>query len=255
MTQKTPRGVAKISRKFKSLYQSCLYFIKKATRTYNDKFQKMLIRTSCLSAEKMVPCIMELVQPKSVVDVGCGVGAWLAAFRDLGKVEDYLGFDGDYIKAQNLLIPPDHFVTKNLEEMPIACERTFDLAVSLEVGEHLTEETALPFVECLTRLAPVVLFSAAIPGQGGKNHINEQWPAYWAELFSKFQYVPVDCIRKRFWHDEEVSWWYSQNAMLYVKADRLAEYPQLSDEYHSCESVPLSLVHPTLWQKKGHCSK
>jgi len=218
---------------------------------YDDEFQKMLLVTSCPSAEQIVPYIIELVHPRSVVDVGCGIGAWLAAFRDLGDVQDYLGFDGDYINKQYLLISPDCFVVKNLEEMPLIWDRSFDLAVSLEVGEHLSERVALSFVESLTRLAPVVLFSAAIPGQGGTNHINEQWPSFWAELFFHFHYVPIDCIRKKFWNNEKIGYWYSQNTFLYVKSDQLEKYPQLSEEYRaSPETFPLSFVHPSLWQSR-----
>jgi len=206
---------------------------------YDDEFQKMLFATSCSSAEQIVPYIIDLVHPESVVDVGCGIGAWLAAFRDFGNVKDHLGFDGDYINQQYLLISTDCFVAKNLEEMPIPCDRSFDLAVSLEVGEHLSEQVALPFIESLTRLAPVVLFSAAIPGQGGTNHINEQWPSYWAELFFRFHYVPIDCIRKKFQSNEKVSLWYSQNTILYVKSGQLEKYPEL---------LNLPVVHPSQWQ-------
>jgi len=198
---------------------------------------------------------MQLVQPKSVCDIGCGIGAWLAAFRDLGNVKDLLGFDGDYIKKYHLLIDPDHFITKNLEEMPITCGRTFDLAVSLEVAEHLSEKVALSFVECLTRLAPVILFSAAIPHQRGNNHINEQWPSYWAELFSRFHYVPVDCVRRNFWDNERVSCWYSQNIILYVKSDQLEKFHNLNSLPLDERKLPLSLVHPLLWQDRNRLSK
>jgi len=241
-TTTKPKGLAKIWREVKRPFR-------RNTETYDEQFQKLLLATSCLSAEQIVPYIMELIHPESVVDVGCGIGAWLAAFRDLGNVKDYLGFDGNYIEKKHLLIDPNHFIVKNLEDMPITCERTFDLAVSLEVAEHLSTKIALPFVESLTRLAPIVLFSAAIPSQGGTNHINEQWPSYWAELFSRFHYVPVDCIRRKFWNNENVSFWYSQNTVLYVKANLLEKYPRISKEYdHSCQKTPLPLVHPLLWK-------
>jgi SAM-dependent methyltransferase len=242
------RGLAKIWREIKRPFRSST--VRPSVGGYNEEFQKLLLATSCQSAEQIVPYVMELVQPKSVVDVGCGVGAWLAAFRDLGNVKDHLGFDGDYIKEQLLLISPDRFVVKNLEEVPITCERSFDLAVSLEVAEHLSEEVASSFVKSLTQLAPVVLFSAAIPWQGGANHINEQWPSYWAELFAQFHYVPIDCIRRKFWNNEKVSFWYSQNAFLYVQSDRLEKYPLLNKEYHSNQKTPLSLIHPVLWKTK-----
>jgi len=252
MTSK-PKGLAKIWREIKRPFRrkataKSVAEIEPAVEIYGDDFQKMLLATSCQSAEQIVPYIMELVRPKSIVDVGCGVGAWLAAFRDIGHIKDYLGIDGDYIQKQHLLIDQSNFLAKNLEKMPITCGRSFDLAVSLEVAEHLAEELALPFVESLTRLAPVILFSAAIPNQGGANHIHERWPSYWAELFSRFHYVPVDCIRRKFWNNEKVSWWYSQNIILYAKFDQLEKYPFLNKEYDSFKEPPLSLVHPRLWK-------
>ena len=216
-------------------------------KTYDTEFQQFLVQTSTVSASKIVPYILEIVRPTSVVDIGCGIGAWLSQFRDLGNIENYLGIDGDYIDKSILLIDSAKFMPRNLEQVPFDCGKSFDLAVSLEVAEHLSEEKALPFVETLTRLAPVVLFSAAVPHQGGTNHINEQWPDYWAEKFATFDYVPIDCLRKKFWNNEEIRWWYSQNIILYVKKDRLSEYPNLEKLYDPNDMMPLPLVHPNIW--------
>lgn len=216
-------------------------------KAYDTEFQNFLVQTSTVSASKIVPYILDLVRPKSVVDVGCGIGAWISKFRDLGNLDDYLGIDGDYIDKNILLIDAARFMPRNLEQVPFDCGKSFDLAVSLEVAEHLSEDKALPFVETLTGLAPVVLFSAAIPWQGGTNHINEQWPDYWAEKFAAFDYVPIDCLRRKFWNDKEVSWWYSQNIILYVKKDRLSGYPDLEKLRDPEDAAPLPLVHPNIW--------
>jgi SAM-dependent methyltransferase len=213
----------------------------------SQKFQSLLLNTSIRSAEEIVPCLMELIAPKSVVDIGCGVGAWLSVFRDKGKVTDYLGFDGEYMLNQNLQISPQFFVTCNLDKMIISCDRTFDMVISLEVAEHLTKENALPFIQHLTNLAPVVCFSAAIPKQGGTNHINEQWPDYWANLFAQRKFVPIDCIRKKFWNNEKVAWWYKQNTILYVREDCLDQYPQICNYYDG--QPPIPIVHPQLYKK------
>ncbi len=147
------------------------------------------------------------------MDVGCGLGTWLAVFRDHGA-EEILGVDGDYVDRQRLEIAPHEFLACDLSS-PIAVDRRFDLAVSLEVAEHLPEGSADAFVAFLTSLAPVVLFSAAIPCQGGTNHVNEQWPDYWAARFEDRGYQTSDYIRDRIWDSPEVECWYAQNILLF----------------------------------------
>lgn len=91
-------------------------------------------------------------------------------------------------------------------------DRLFDLVMSLEVAEHLDAKYAETFVDSLTNFGPVILFSAAVPFQGGEHHVNEQWPSYWEELFAKKGYVAVDAIRKHIWQNPEVEWWYAQKS-------------------------------------------
>ena len=194
------------------------------------------------SAEVVVPIVIELVRPRSVVDVGCGVGAWLAVFRQHG-IEDIVGMDGPHIERRLLEIPPERFRPADLRE-PIRLPRRFDLVVSVEVAEHLPPGRATTFVDSLTALGSVVLFSAAIPHQGGVEHLNEQWPDYWAERFERNGYVAIDVVRPRIWSDERVEWWYAQNTLLYVERE-----PRLREAYEATRLHPLSVVHPRkyLW--------
>jgi len=210
---------------------------------YTDRFFSAQREPARRSAEVIVPIVVGLTTPSSVVDVGCGTGTWLAAFEQLG-VHDILGIDGDYVDRDALEIPRDLFLAHDLAR-PLDLTRRFDLVVSLEVAEHLPAERADTFVESLTKLGPIVLFSAAIPGQGGTSHINEQWPAYWARLFAKRGYVHVDCLRRRLWHDEAVAPWYAQNALLYVAADELHRHEELARLRDPADASPLALVHPT----------
>jgi SAM-dependent methyltransferase len=168
------------------------------------------------SARKIVPCVLELVHPRSVVDVGCGVGAWLKIFGEFG-IRDLIGVDAPYVPHEALRFDASRFVAADLTQ-PLKLGRRFDLAVSLEVGEHLRAEYARTLVASLTDLAPVVLFSAAPPGQGGIDHVNEQWPTYWAALFATHGYSPIDAIRDRVWDDPDVDWWYRQNTLLFASA-------------------------------------
>jgi SAM-dependent methyltransferase len=195
---------------------------------------------SLRSARVVVPIVMDLVRPTSVLDVGCGLGTWLAAFAEVG-VSDFLGVDGDYVDRAKLKIPADRFRPVNLTDPP-ALGRTFDLAACLEVAEHLPAPAAPRLVKLLTEAAPAVLFSAAIPGQGGTDHINEQWPSFWRELFTANGFVRLDPIRPRVLRDRRVEWWYQQNAFLFVRQALLAERPALHEEYTLAGEFPFEVV-------------
>jgi SAM-dependent methyltransferase len=212
--------------------------------TYNSAFFEAQSPASLRSARKIVPDVLSLVSPTSVVDLGCGVGTWLSVFREKG-VSDILGVDGCYVDTDALLIPRDCFLPHDLAT-PIAVTRQFDLAISLEVGEHLPAEASDFLVDQLVGLANIVLFSAAIPGQGGFHHINEQWQSYWRDRFESRGYVPVDCIRHRFWRDPDVGAYYRQNMLLYVEQGLLASRPNLRAEAERGAVLPSDLVHPLL---------
>jgi SAM-dependent methyltransferase len=200
------------------------------------------------SARATVPLVLEYLQPASVVDVGCGTGIWLAEFAAAG-VRDYLGVDGDDVKRETLLIEPDRFMAHNLEQ-PLGLDRRFDLALSLEVAEHLPPASAAGFVASLVALAPVVLFSAAIPHQGGPEQVNEQWPEYWRDEFATHDYVVVDCLRERLWQHKDLSPQYAQNLLFFVERARSHEYPLLDDWFRRAGEFPrLSLVHPEHYLK------
>jgi SAM-dependent methyltransferase len=194
------------------------------------------------SARAVVPLVLDLVRARSVVDVGCGVGTWLSVFREYG-VEDILGVDGEHIDRRLLEIPPDRFRALDLEQ-PFRLDREFDLVVSLEVAEHLPEARAGAFVESLTRLGPVVVFSAAIPFQGGRRHVNLQWPEYWVQRFAERGYAVIDCLRRKIWDNADVQWWYAQNTLLFVARRHLDETPTLATARARAEPGQLSIVHP-----------
>lgn len=208
------------------------------TRAFYDHQQEKSRR----SAREIVPLVLDLFRPRSVVDIGCGTGAWLSVFREC-NVSDIHGVDGRWVNSDMLNIPAELFSPVDLEQ-PIRLNRQFDLAISLEVAEHLPRDSAGMFIDSLIALAPVVLFSAAIPGQGGTHHINEQWPDYWTRLFTERGYVVRDTLRKKIWQNDNVEWWYAQNILLFVRKDRLPQFPMLKSEAGQEIGIPLSLVHP-----------
>ena len=214
------------------------------TGDYDRLYSDARLAQTRRSTEAVVPLVLELVPAQSVVDLGSGVGTWLAAFAARG-IEDYLGIDGDWVPVDKLEIPRDRFRTSPLDRA-FSLDRTFDLAVSLEVGEHLPEHAADALVESLARLAPCVLFSAAVPSQGGTNHANEQWPDYWAERFATRGYVVVDAIRPRIWSNHSVAFWYRQNALLFARPEAISANPSLTRERERTRNAMLAVVHPEL---------
>jgi SAM-dependent methyltransferase len=194
------------------------------------------------SAEAVVPFLADLLEPSSVVDVGCGTGEWAAAFAARG-IDDVLGVDGEYVDRSRLAIPAERFRGHDLAE-PLDLGRRFDLALCLEVGEHLPADAAPVLVASLARAAPLVLFGAAIPDQRGEGHVNEQWQAWWAARFGGYGYLAVDVLRRAFWDDDRVEWWYVQNTLLYASRGEVERRPRLRALHEATASELLSVVHP-----------
>ncbi|HTK35029.1 MAG TPA: methyltransferase domain-containing protein [Caulobacteraceae bacterium] len=195
------------------------------------------------SAEAVVPLIVELIRPASVVDVGCGVGSWLVAFGAAG-VGDTLGIDGPHLDTGLLKIPRETFLAADLDQ-DLDLGRRFDLALCLEAAGYLLPERAEPLVEMLTRAAPAVVFSSAVPFQDDPRvQVNQQWPGYWAERFAARGFAAIDCLRPAIWNDNRVSWWFRQNMVLYVDRSKLGAYDVLRDRPECHAGPPLPLVHP-----------
>lgn len=228
-----------------------------ASTLYTPEYHDAIAPGSDRSASVVVPLVRALLPCRSVVDVGCGPGAWLAEFaRAAGPDHGVMvGVDGDYVDRSRLMIDPAWFVAADLNrplplrEMLEKCDGRgrFDLAVCLEVAEHIHPGRSAGLIDDLCGLADVVLFSAAIPFQGGEGHINERWPTFWQELFAARGFEPVDPIRKRVWSDRRVEPWYQQNMLMYAHPRALAAHPRLAEEHRHTFPGFLSLVHPRLY--------
>lgn len=212
---------------------------------YSPGFYDVIRPGAQASAGVVVPLLFELVRPARVVDVGCGEGWWAEAFAQLGA--EVIGLDGSYVSSSPL---GDRFLPHDLgRPLPAHLAGRFDLAVSLEVAEHLPKARARSFVADLCSLAPVVAFSAAIPGQGGTGHVNEQWPAYWSELFEAEGFAVTGALRWQLWQDDRVENWYRQNLLLAV-APSSAGAPELAELLASPLAPPWPVVHPVLYNAR-----
>lgn len=209
--------------------------------TYLDRHQRTLY-----SANAVLSTILErLPTIRSAVDVGCGVGTWLSVLRAQG-ISDVMGIDGSWVDSNLLEIPQDCFQQLELDKEDIRISKRYDLAISLEVGEHLPPERAEHFVRSLTQLSDCVLFSAAIPFQQGTGHVNEQWPSYWIRLFSEQGYNAYDFIRPAIWNDEKIPFWYRQNILVFAVP---SVFPNISP---NTRSIPLDVVHPELYLESAN---
>lgn len=215
---------------------------------YTPEFYHQFRDLAFSSAREILPHILSMVQVESAVNIGCGTGVWLSVCKELG-IKDILGLDGLWIQKENLEIPSDCFQSIDLNQ-PIQLGRKFDLFISLEVAEHLPLEKANTFIDSLTSLGDIILFSAAIPGQGGVNHINLQWQDWWSKLYEKRGYLPVDFLRQYTWNNPRVSTEYAQNIVLYVNKKGLQNNSKLNSVVESTRLNTLSVVHPKFYQGK-----
>lgn len=197
---------------------------------YNSEFYNMI--AEIIQDEKqIIPYILKRVKPKSIVDFGCGEGRWLMEAKRNDKNIEVLGLDGYYIDRDRLQISQDEFIGIDLRKK-IELTKKYDLAISTEVAEHIEEEYADVFVDNLTRAADCILFSAAIPGQGGQHHINEQWQSYWVKKFKNLGYEADFSIRDYFWDNVNINFWRRQNILMFSKSRRKTVNSEIIDVVH-----------------------
>ena len=192
------------------------------------------------AAETIVPVILHYFSCNSVLDVGCGMGTWLKIFREHG-VGDIVGIDGSHVERSKLLISNDEFIAIDLSE-GFNLRRRFDVLLCLEVAEHLPDSASNFLIESLFPHSDTIVFSPAIPGQGGRYHVNEQWPGYWQEKFQNYGYDRLDIIRPRVWNDARVDIWYRQNIFIFSNNRLLND--KFSHPFVSAE------IHPEMWSMK-----
>jgi Methyltransferase domain/N-terminal domain of galactosyltransferase len=206
---------------------------------YDEQFYAWQADGALSSAQAVVPHLKELVSPETVIDVGCGVGAWTSQWSSA------IGVDGDWVPRDKLLIPEAQFLAHDLTQ-PLKLGRKADLVLCLEVAEHLPPRASRTLVESLCKHGGVVAFSAAVPGQEGVDHINLHWPSYWAKLFAEHGYRPYDVVRQRIWWDQRVEWWYRQNIILFARPTTAKRLGLSGSGTTSSQNPSLDLAQPAL---------
>jgi SAM-dependent methyltransferase len=212
---------------------------------YDSTFYDTIREGTQRSARQLVPLLLDTLgmDDGRVIDVGCGEGWWAETFAQCGC--EVVGIDGGYVETSPL---GDRFIPHDLNHpLPLHLRGEFDAAVCLEVAEHLPDRRAAGFISDLTGLAPVVIFSAAIPGQGGTGHVNEQWPSYWVHLFDQAGFIVSGALRFSIWDNTEIENWYRQNLLVAVRHDLEEFYPDL---FESPVAHPFPIVHPVLYDAR-----
>jgi len=208
---------------------------------YDENFYKIIKESSRVSSERIIPLVKNTLNEdiRSVVDFGCGTGIWLKEWEKNGatliKVFETGENQNDLAISNELISRVDlNFLPKN------TLGEKYDLAMTLEVAEHLPETSAKNFIDAICTYSDKILFSGAIPHQGGIGHINEKFPSYWEKFFNANGFICYDVIRGQIWYDPIISIWYIQNTLLFIKGETFLKPTR----------TPLDIVHPFFWNIK-----
>lgn len=207
---------------------------------YDEAFLEDIDESARVSAKIILKELRSGIAPyyglNSLLDVGCGSGAWNVLEAD----EEYVGVDN-----HNHL--QEGWIKQHVGE-PFDLRRKFDLVICMEVGEHLPEECADTLVDNLVRHGDRILFSAAIPGQNGRGHINEQWQSWWAKKFhDRGYFINAMVFRAQFWANEAIPYYYRQNMFLAYKG------PSGAIAYSWDDMI--DVVHPDKWKVQLEAGK
>lgn len=215
---------------------------------YNEKFYEGNVVGSLKSAKIVLGLLKEHYEFRSLVDFGCGRGTWLKAALDLGAVRA-VGYDGPWNEGK-IIDSVIEFVPTDLTNIALDDE-LFDLAISLEVAEHLPEAYADQFVNSITKKSSLIVFGSAFIRQRGTSHLNEQFPSYWANKFSAKGFYPVDFFRPKIWQDRSIDACYRQNTFLYVKKGDKKLVKIFKEDYLKNNFKFMDCMHPDLYLSRS----
>jgi 2-polyprenyl-3-methyl-5-hydroxy-6-metoxy-1,4-benzoquinol methylase len=216
---------------------------------YRDLYEQLNAEEQAnrYSATQILDILGRYIQPISALDVGCGIGTWLAVLQGRG-VKDLYGIEGPWLQQQNTVCDPSFLHVMDLEA-GFDLGRRFDLVICLEVAEHISLKSSERFIASLANHSSAILFSAAIPFQGGHHHVNEQFLSYWISLFAARGFQALDIIRGEIWDDHQVLWWLRQNTILFAHHDIIKE-TQILKEVVEHQKSPISVVHPYVYIRR-----
>jgi SAM-dependent methyltransferase len=221
----------------------------KGIHTYADKFFDNVEIRARRSAQHVIGFLCRHFALSSVLDVGCGRGVWVDEWRR-GGIADAVGIDGAYVHTDRLLIPREQFVAFDLSRR-FDFGRRFDLVQSLEVAEHISSSSAEIFVDNLVTHGDVILFSAAVPGQGGEFHVNEQPYEYWRSKFASRGFAIFDSLRPQIVKIRAIEPWYRYNIFLFVHERAISRMPETIRCTQLQRTERVADLAPLLWRLRN----
>ena len=215
---------------------------------YSDDFYAYQRIGSLTSARSVAPVVMRQLRPSTILDVGCGAGAWVRAYAECGA-SDVVGVDANYVRPDQLLFNLARFHAIDVAGV-FRMGREFDLVQCLEVAEHLDPTAGEALLDNLVAHSPLVLFSAAPPGQGGENHINERPYDYWRDRFQERGYALYDFLRPQLRFRRSVERWYRYNMFLFVRSDAIARLSPAVAATRVDPLAPVADLAPLMWRMR-----
>jgi SAM-dependent methyltransferase len=221
---------------------------------YDRRFEIRQIAPSLRSARLFLGHLWRYLQPQSVIELGCGRGAWLKACHELGSAQ-LVGYDGHWNSGEMMVDGAIEFHGVDLNAQ-FDVPRHFDLAISMAVAQHLEPASAARFVGRLTTASNAVLFNAACCGQDGAPYLNDQLHSWWAALFAHEGYQPFDLFRSPFWGSLDLCYWSRQNTFLYAAAASV-QHCRLRDAGARPleDTASMDRVLPALYVRNGGAGK
>jgi len=224
---------------------------------YSDQFYLNQVQGAYLSGREYAEELFDLYVPQSVIDVGCGRGAWLKAFSDASSIrgvqQHLVGVDGPWNSKDDLILKEIEFFSVDLNELvSLRVDRKYDLLISVETAEHIERSSTQGFIDGLCKLSDVIVFSAAYEEQGGLYHVNERKHSDWAKFFAKNHFVPYDYFRPKLWGSSKVQYWYQQNCFLYVRKGAWLEEIILTQHGPGIKNFHfMDCVHPEAFNNRS----
>lgn len=213
---------------------------------YSQHFYDFVEKSAGQSASIFIKKLKLGYPITSILDIGCGLGVWLKAWEQLGA-KDIVGIDGKYVNQHELRIPLERFLPMDISK-PFNLNRRFDLVQCLEVAEHIDESSAECLIRSLTHHGDIILFSAALPGQGGEHHVNEQPLEYWAEHFAQLNYRAFDYPRQCTKDATKIEPWYRYNTVIYANDAGIAKLKSEVLTYEQPRNTNFPKVAPLAWR-------